>query len=94
VDVPTSDDVSPLGIRDLAGNGTEFTRNLTDEKLVVPQRAAPADALVILRGQRHGAPGPLLYADLEYEQTVPKVQFYRKASPFTGFRVVIEPPPG
>jgi formylglycine-generating enzyme required for sulfatase activity len=90
VDDPDSDDVSPLGIHDLAGNGTEFTRNLANGDTV--PAAAPADAVVILRGHRHTSGRPLSYADLQYQQTMFESQGYRKGSPFTGFRVVLEPP--
>jgi hypothetical protein len=34
---------------------------------------------------------PLRFEDLEEQQATPNVQFYGKSSPFTGFRVVIEP---
>jgi formylglycine-generating enzyme required for sulfatase activity len=77
-------DVSVFDILDMGGNGTELTRDRTD---------ALDDKLVILRGQRHTAPYPLQFADLEEQQTTPQVQFYKAHSPFTGFRVVIEPQP-
>jgi serine/threonine protein kinase len=88
-------DVSAFGIADLAGNGTEFTRNLAEGKLEVGAKDAASDALVILRGQRYTAPKPLQWADLDEQQKAPQVQFYRadkNHSPYTGFRVVIELP--
>ena len=56
-----------------------------------PLSNAPSDALVILRGQRYTAQKPLQFADLAEQQKMPQVQFYNAHSPFTGFRVVLEP---
>jgi formylglycine-generating enzyme required for sulfatase activity len=91
--VDASEDVSPLGVRDTAGNGTEFTRDLLDVKRG-PTDPPPFDRLVILRGRRFTALKPMLYADLEEQQKTPQVQYEGKGSPYTGFRVVIEPPGG
>jgi hypothetical protein len=77
------DDVSPYGIHDMAGNGWELTRDLTGAG---PRR------LAVLRGQRWTASTPLRYADLDYQQTTPNVQFADRGSPLTGFRVVLESP--
>jgi serine/threonine protein kinase len=80
VNAPDSDDVSPYGVRDLAGNGTELTRDRLGD-------------LVVLRGRSWRAPGPLTYADLENQQKNNQalVQYANAASPTTGFRVVLEP---
>jgi hypothetical protein len=62
----STEDVSPAGIQDMSGNGTEFTRNLTKENLTVPvAETAKADALVIRRGKSFTAQQPLSYSDLE-----------------------------
>jgi hypothetical protein len=85
------DDESPLGVRDMAGNGREWTRNLAGHqgKAVVPFPAL-SDDLVILRGRMYTLPRPLHYSDLDYEQETPQTQYYRRASPYTSFRVVLE----
>jgi len=78
----------------MAGNGTEFTRWFTNGQEVTATKVAD-DFLVILRGWRWTEPAPLAYADLEEQQRDPKltqVQYYGWPSPFTGFRVVLEPP--
>jgi len=85
---------STFKVIDMAGNGTELTRNLAgdrDKDKEVPWREAPDDALVILRGQRYQMQKPLQFNDLAKQQTDPQVQFYKAQSPFTGFRAVIEP---
>jgi hypothetical protein len=97
VNCSPNDDVSPYGVRDLAGNGYEWTRNLAGEPgKTVPLEGEPEGPrrhLVILRGKSYRAPAPLTYADLEYQrkQGQALVQYYDAASPVTGFRVVIEP---
>src|SRR5262249_54551043 len=80
----SSDDVSPLGVRGVAGNGYEFTSDRIEEE-------GTRRKLVVLRGQRYTASQPLRYADLDQQQQTPLTQFVEAASPFTGFRVVIEP---
>jgi hypothetical protein len=87
IDDPDSDDISPHGIRDLAGNGLEWTRDtltLVDGK-----------PLAVLRGRSYLAPEPLRFADLEEWNTNPKicpVQLPDQPSWTTGFRVVIDLP--
>ena len=44
------------------------------------------------RGRSYTAQQPLFYADLVYEQDKPQVQYYDMASPYTGFRVVVDIP--
>jgi hypothetical protein len=82
---PTSADVSPAGIRDLAGNGREWTRD---------NLQAGGEELAVLRGRSYTAPGPLLPADLEAQRRpeLTPTQYPSHASPYTGFRVVIELP--
>jgi serine/threonine protein kinase len=83
-------DVSAFKILDMGGNGTELTRDLTfsDD---LSWKDVPSGVLVILRGQRHTAPKPLQFTDLVEQQRMPQVQLYNAHSPYTGFRVVIEP---
>ncbi|MCE9530429.1 MAG: protein kinase [Planctomycetes bacterium] len=84
-------DVGPLEIRDLAGNGREWTRDVVTSREVPLDRPTSSD-LVILRGRNFTLTKPLTYADLDYEAKVPQTQFYLKSSPYTSFRVVIEAP--
>jgi hypothetical protein len=79
-----SDDISPLGVRELAGNGYEFTRDLLEEE-------GTGRKLVILRGQKHTAARPLRFEDLERQRQQPLPQLAEAASPLTGFRIVVEP---
>jgi hypothetical protein len=85
------DDVSPLGVRDLAGNGREFTRNLAGDPGRTVADATEADR-VILRGRLYTLSRPLWYTDLDEQQEQPQMQSCRAASPYTGFRVVLEWP--
>jgi serine/threonine protein kinase len=80
----SADDVSPLDVREMAGNGYELTRDQIEED-------GTRLKLVVLRGQRYTASHPLRYADLEQQQQTPLTQIMEAASPFTGFRVVFEP---
>jgi formylglycine-generating enzyme required for sulfatase activity len=77
-----SDDVSPLGVRDLAGNGYEWTR---DDLEVGGER------LAVLRGRSYAARSPLLYSDLEAQQNPENTltQYPDRGSAYTGFRVVV-----
>jgi hypothetical protein len=80
----SEDDVSPRGVREMAGNGYELMRDQIPEE-------GTEKPLVVLRGQRHTASRPLRYKDLEQQQQMPLTQRIESASPFTGFRIVIEP---
>jgi formylglycine-generating enzyme required for sulfatase activity len=77
------DDVSPLGCRDMAGNGAEWTRDASSGGF----------STVPLRGRRYDKARPLLFDDLrdpkhlELESEAPDV-----TSPYIGFRVVLEMP--
>jgi serine/threonine protein kinase len=90
----SGDDVSVFGVQGMAGNGTEFTRDLLGGG-TVPVDGEPGDALVILRGQRCESSRPLQFADIEEQQQEDNAQrqFYRTGSPFTGFRVAVEVAP-
>ncbi len=81
---PASDDHSPLGIRDMAGNGREWTRT--------PLEPRQNTDLRILRGRSFTLRSPLTYGTLAYEQKVPQTQFPTVPSPYTSFRVAIEIP--
>jgi serine/threonine protein kinase len=81
VDDAGDTDVTPEGVRDLGGNGREFTRD----------RVAAARPLVVLGGWSFASPRAMTYDDLEYQQKFPQVQYEDVQSPYTGFRVVIEP---
>jgi serine/threonine protein kinase len=79
----SKDDVSPLEVREMAGNGYELTRDTIEEE-------GTRRKLVVLRGQKYTAARPLWYEDLKEQQQLPLTQFVEAASPLTGFRVVIE----
>ncbi len=94
LDDPVHDD-SVLGIRDLGGNGREWTRNIL--KPDGSTREGPLDTpaagdWAILRGRNYTLATPLTYEDLEYQAKIPQTGFYLKGSPYTSFRVVIELP--
>jgi serine/threonine protein kinase/formylglycine-generating enzyme required for sulfatase activity len=86
------DDVSPFGCRDMAGNGYEWTRDLSGrtQKVPLPRGVPRNDVWVVLRGRgfRTGDDRPLTYLDLEGESRT-----FRYVDPLGdgGFRVVIEP---
>jgi serine/threonine protein kinase len=78
-----TDDVSPLGIRDLSGNGREWTRK---------EIRIAGEPFAVLRGRMFTLSTPLTYAQLEEERDDRNAQTQRPtvASPYTGFRVVVE----
>jgi serine/threonine protein kinase len=89
-------DRSPLDVRDMAGNGREWTRNLSlnFNNEMVPLNRKPKDGdRVLLRGRSYANPKPLHFNDIEEDNKFKAVedQDYLEPSPFTGFRVVIEP---
>jgi hypothetical protein len=94
-----TDDVSPYGVRDLAGNGWEFTRRgFVPEKdgefEVGSPAGAPPGAVVILRGQSWTFSRPLTYRDLEEQRDrSPITQKYGEGGAYTGVRVLLEVPP-
>jgi hypothetical protein len=92
------------GFEDLPGKGLEFTRNLTAEEGSAAEKAKvedkevgladpPKGTLVILSGRLASAKEPLRFEDLKEQRKTPLPQFYDSPSPYTGFRVVLEPPP-
>ncbi len=85
-----SKDISPFGVRDMAGNGSEFTRTLVGGRDEVPLANAKASDGILRRGRSYAWAGePLKYQDLEdSEKDIPWI--YVAPSAETGFRVVIE----
>jgi serine/threonine protein kinase len=80
-------DLSPYGIRDLAGNGREWTRDEIVSK--------EGKRLAVLRGRSYTALEPLSFADLDEwnnNREIRPVQYPEKRSLTTSFRVVIELP--
>jgi len=79
-----TDDISPTGIRDLSGNGREWTR----------QKFPAAEELIELRGRMFTLSKALTYAQLDLERDPKFTQVQRPgvASPQTGFRVVVPLP--
>ena len=91
--VDDGQDLGPMGINDLAGNGREWTRNILladGTSRSGPLENPTARDLVIMRGRNFTLAKPLTYADLEFEEKNPQTQYYLKGSPYTTFRVVIE----
>jgi formylglycine-generating enzyme required for sulfatase activity len=77
------EDVNKFGIRDMNGNGKEWTRTLDDSRSV-PIETPPFDGSVWLRGARYSISGSIegiLNERASYE--------YGKADPETGFRVML-----
>src|SRR5262249_40904531 len=84
-DVNDRGDVSWADVRDLRGNGREWTRDdLRVEEAV----------FAVLRGQRYTALEPLRYAALkeQLDKNMTPRQDPAHASPYTGFRVLLEVP--
>ena len=83
-------DVSLFGIRDMAANGFEFTRNIYSELLEVPHGSPDDFTGVVFLGQKQTEAAPIRFADLERHDRMPAV--YNSPWPNTGFRVVIQKP--
>jgi serine/threonine protein kinase len=81
------DDVNEFGLRDMAGNGREWT---SAKAVCVNPQADPN--LVILRGRNYTLSRGLTFDMLRYEQTTPQTQFADRPSPYTSFRVVLPLP--
>ncbi len=86
LDDETIKDDSPLGVRGLSGNGREWTKD---------ELKADGKMMAVLRGRSYTAPKPVTYAELREMRTVSHAkprQDPNVATPYTGFRVVIEVP--
>lgn len=88
-----SRDENHLGLFDMTGNGTEWTRAVvvpSAKPVQILQRDPTGDKeLVVLRGRRYTLAEPLTKAHLKYEQDVPQTQFAGTPNDFTSFRVVV-----
>lgn len=60
----SSQDISPLGCRDMAGNGSEWTRNTTSKGVMLPIPDDAFQPIVLCRGRSFRLPEPLSYDDL------------------------------
>jgi hypothetical protein len=81
------DDISPLGVRDLAGNGKEWTSNFVN--LDVDTRKLKPDEEVDVMGRSFDDSEPLGYKEIDrFPQAAPRNQSDRTI----GIRVVIVPP--
>jgi serine/threonine protein kinase len=80
-----TDDISLFGIRDMAGNGYEFTRNTNFDK---PFPSSDPSTMVKLRGLNFEDKQPLTFRKLQQET---RGQPYGYPDDHVGFRVVIEP---
>src|SRR5207245_2874525 len=96
----TPDDVSaPYGMRDAAGNGREWTRELWEDTRQVPVEPPPSPSFVVVRGWSFRKAKPLTYEGLAESQKNPRDSAYSYSGTIRedehdrdiGFRVVIEP---
>jgi serine/threonine protein kinase len=95
------DDISVFGIKDVAGNGLEFTCNVSttdgDEELHKIKRLLKPVEIVHLRGWRYSEERPLFFEDLANSKDNPKPGDYDPDPSFRtiqfciSFRVVFEP---
>lgn len=89
----SEDDISLLGVRDMAGNGYEWTRDAYKGSNNFPVQEIPAtggDYDVQLRGESWERARPLFFKDFDDEKLKPGMQPYNKLGNDIGFRVVIE----
>ncbi|HUG90280.1 MAG TPA: bifunctional serine/threonine-protein kinase/formylglycine-generating enzyme family protein [Planctomycetaceae bacterium] len=87
------DDVAPrYGLRDMAGNGQEFTSGLAPEGRLSLDVLDGIGSLVMLVGKSYTAESPLKYADLVASEDNAMFEAVDLPNSFVGFRVVLEPP--
>ena len=86
-------DVSRHECRDMAGNGSEWTRDVAGlQTRFVPLPNPTPDDLVCLRGRSYRKSSPLLFEHLNDPRGLQLENCpYLEVSPVIGFRVVIEP---
>src|SRR5205085_3117297 len=90
-------DISLFGVRDMAGNGREWTRELFapfGNEHEVPLTRAPNRLTdrVILRGHSYKDHDVLRFHEARFNSTAADAAGYRATQPDIGFRVVLEIP--
>lgn len=87
------DDISPYGVRDMAGNGSEWTRTIvsgpTEQQASINEPLGNQDTIA-LRGRNYMEPQPLQYKDLAGRFGTAGFP-PGNPMPYVSFRVVIEP---
>jgi serine/threonine protein kinase len=90
-----AEDVDHFGLRDMAGNGREWTRtvlgNPGEATRTVGASPLQDSERVILRGRNYTLSRGLTFEMLERELNEPQAQYAGARSPYTSFRVVIYP---
>ena len=88
----SSDDVSPFGCHDMAGNGFELTSSVMGGGQIPD---CPPDAWVLTRGRNYQSKTPLQWSHLEAAVTAeyPDGIEARDRNPNIGFRIVLEVQP-
>jgi len=88
----SKDDVSPYGIRDMAGNGLEWTRSIYSNDKTVPLKyeGDKSQNSVVVASHSFNDHEPLKFSELREMETRPSFP-YKHKEPTLGFRVVIEP---
>ncbi len=82
------DDISPFGIRDMAGNVSEWTRDIFNSSQRVPLDNSLGSELVLVRGNCYYDTEPWQYSYTA--DNLPQTLQYDESSPKTGIRVVID----
>ncbi len=95
-------DRSMFGVRDMSGNGYEWTRDmregLTSRRVPIPIEEIPTEERksqhdVHYLGQAYHMEVPFSFYNRDETPQLTPVQPYRVTTPFIGFRVVVEIPP-
>jgi len=79
-------DINEFGLRDMAGNGREWT---SESATIKGDSDKP---LRVLRGRLFTLKTGLTFESLQYEQSTPQTQFPMERSPYTSLRVVLQGP--